>query len=336
MSYTRQRIADLLSAHVPVGKIATIVGVHRNTVANVRKDVENRGTAERKEGSGGHNRKRTEEFLADLSNTIEADPSTSMRKLAKKAGVSEGTIRNSVVDLELTSYVRRRRQLLTKTTKKTRVAKGKKLLARCKKEGPSTVRIFSDKKLWTVDQARNARNDRWLAYHVEDVPPINVTKHPASAMMLGVVSSDGKRMPPYWFPKGLKIGTVEYLDVLINVVKPWLDAQYPDGNYVWQQDSAPSHRAKMTQEWCAGNLSAFWPWGIWPPASPDLNPLDYAIWGNVERVACARPHPSVDALKAAVEQEWANMSAEFVIKSCKAFRSRLETMLVADGGHFEK
>lgn len=52
---------------------------------------------------------------------------------------------------------------------------------------------------------------RFLAYCVDEVPPINSSKHPASAMMLGVVASDGKRMPPFWFPNGLKIGAKEYL-----------------------------------------------------------------------------------------------------------------------------
>lgn len=80
--------------------------------------------------------------------------------------------------------------------------------------------------MWTVDRARNAKNDRWLAYQVEDVPPIMKTKHPASAMMLGVVASNGARMPPFWFAKGLKIDTEVYLDVLKNVVKPWIDATF--------------------------------------------------------------------------------------------------------------
>ena len=53
---------------------------------------------------------------------------------------------------------------------------GRKLLGWLKKADGSIVRIFSDKKLWTVDRKRNARNDRWLAYHVEEVPPINCTK----------------------------------------------------------------------------------------------------------------------------------------------------------------
>ncbi|QQP55180.1 Transposable element tcb2 transposase, partial [Caligus rogercresseyi] len=224
-----------------------------------------------------------------------------MRKQAKNLGVSKDTIRNAVQDLGLVSYVRRRRQLLSDASKETRGIKGKKLLTWMKHNG-STVWIFSDKKLWTVDQVLNSRNDRYLAYCIEEVPSINTTKHPASAMMLGVVSSDGNRMPPFWFPKGLKIGAKEYLEVMQNVVKPWLDATYPEGNYVFQQDSAPGHKAKITQKWCEENLAAFWPWSMWPPSSPDCNPLDYGIWGVVERKACSIPHASVDALKAAVEK----------------------------------
>lgn len=63
------------------------------------------------------------------------------------------------------------------------------------KHHPSTICIFSDKKTWTVNQTRNSRNDQYLASCVEEVPPINTTKHLASVMMLGDVGSDGQRMP---------------------------------------------------------------------------------------------------------------------------------------------
>ena len=75
---------------------------------------------------------------------------------------------------------------------------------------------------------------------------------------------------------------------------------------------------------------------MWPPQSPDLSPLDFGIWGNVERVACATPHPSVPALKTAVDQAWADMSDELVVRVCARFRPRLEDMVAAEGGHFEK
>ncbi len=124
--------------------------------------------------------------------------------------------------------------------------------------------------------------------------------------------------------------------MLQNVVKPWVDTTYPGMAVVWQQDSALSHRAKMTQDWCKENFPAFWPWSMWPPSSPDLNPLEYGIWGYAEREVCRTSHPSVDALKAAVDLEWARMSEAYIRKTCSVFRPRLEAMLAADGGHFEK
>ena len=143
-------------------------------------------------------------------------------------------------------------------------------------------------------------------------------------------------MPPYWFPKGLRMGATEYITVMEDIVKPWLDATYPEGNYVWQQDGAPGHTANKTQKWCADNLAKFWTKEMWPPSSPDLNPLDYSIWSVVESKACAQPHANVQMLKASVNKEWANMSEEYVARTCNAFRKRLEAVIAAKGGHIEK
>ncbi|QQP48702.1 Uncharacterized protein FKW44_009096 [Caligus rogercresseyi] len=84
-----------------------------------------------------------------------------------------------------------------------------------------------------------------------------------------------------------------------------------------------------------GQEASHFSWSIWPPSRPDCNPLDYGIWGVVERKACSIPHASVDVLKAAVEKEWAEMSVDFIVKTCKAFKPRIEAMLKANGGHFE-
>ncbi len=74
---------------------------------------------------------------------------------------------------------------------------------------------------------------------------------------------------------------------------------------------------------------------MWPPSSPDLSPLDFAVWGEMERKACSILQPNVESLKEAVECEWAAMSTDFIVSSCRAFRPRLEAMLEANGGHFE-
>ena len=46
--------------------------------------------------------------------------------------------------------------------------------------------------------------------------------------------------------------------------------------FIFQQNGAPAHGAKLAQEWFALIEK-----DSWPPNSPDLNPLDYAVWGAV-------------------------------------------------------
>ena len=84
-------------------------------------------------------------------------------------------------------------------------------------------------------------------------------KHPASVMVFGLVSSDGKKMPPVFSPSVGRINTEINLEILRNKVKPWIPANYPDGYYVFQQDGAPAHTSKRAQEWLDANLKTFWP-----------------------------------------------------------------------------
>ncbi len=97
------------------------------------------------------------------------------------------------------------------------------------KHNGSTVRIFSDKNIFTVGQKRNIKTDRFLTFCVDEMPPINNTKHPAHAMMLGVIASNDKWIPLLWFPSGTRVGIKEYLKALKIHMKPWVEATFPNG-----------------------------------------------------------------------------------------------------------
>ena len=53
-----------------------------------------------------------------------------------------------------------------------------------------------------------------------NMPKVMKTKFLATAMVFGVVSSEGHIMPPHIFEVGLKVNTKVYLDVLKSVVIP--------------------------------------------------------------------------------------------------------------------
>ena len=56
------------------------------------------------------------------------------------------------------------------------------------------------------------------------------------------------------------------------------------------------------------------------PQSPDLNPLDYSIWWQVESKACAKCHSNVEELIASVSNQWRSMRKDYIMNFCKAFR----------------
>ncbi|QQP55236.1 Uncharacterized protein FKW44_008361, partial [Caligus rogercresseyi] len=84
------------------------------------------------------------------------------------------------------------------------------------------------------------------------------------------------------------------------------------------------------------NLPYHWSPDLWPPSSPDCNPLDYFFWGMVENKTSKHAHNTLDSLRAAIVEEFANMKKDVVAKACGRFRHRLEMVVAADGGYIEK
>ncbi len=71
-------MSALLSAQVPLTDICKIAGCGETLLKKAKKlDKEGKGL-KRKPGSGGHNKKLTEDFLTGLACEIKASPTTTM------------------------------------------------------------------------------------------------------------------------------------------------------------------------------------------------------------------------------------------------------------------
>ncbi|QQP57039.1 Uncharacterized protein FKW44_001901 [Caligus rogercresseyi] len=79
-----------------------------------------------------------------------------------------------------------------------------------------------------------------------------------------------------------------------------------------------------------------WPKNMWPPQSPDLNPLDFSILWHVESKACKIRHSNVNDLKTSVNKVWRSMRKVYVADVCRAFRGRLEAVIEAKGGQIHQ
>ena len=160
----RQRVQDLLCAQVPKKRICEIIWVGLTTAKRLNRPTKGGKTVKRKAGSGGSILVITEEFLADLRAKIKTYPVRSLRKITQDFYVAKTTILKAVGKLWMHLYMPRRCQLRSATAKTNKVKIGKRLINWMRKKPASRVLVFSDKKNWTEDEARNTRNDHYLFY----------------------------------------------------------------------------------------------------------------------------------------------------------------------------
>ena len=279
---------------------------------------------------------RTPEFVQGVAKVVKEDPSKSMGKIAAEVGASRRTVERVVKDdLNLKSYVLARRHLLTEDQKERRMLRAAALINDLKHVSAGMLRFFSDEKNFVQDMKNNRQNDRWLAESPDEVPVVMHSKYPAHVMVLGVISNEGDIMEPVFIPDGLRLNAKEYVGLLEQHVKPWMDTVANGRPYVFQQDSAPAHKARTTQAWLFANVPYHWSPDLWPPSSPDCNPLDYFVWGVLEREVNRSPHNSKDSLKAAIRDAVDGIDRDAVVRACSSFRSRLEGVVAAHGGHIE-
>ena len=74
---------------------------------------------------------------------------------------------------------------------------------------------------------------------------------------------------------------------------------------------------------------------LWPPNSPDLNPLDYYVWGVVEKEVNKHPHNTKFSLMEAIARAMEDINKDHLIKACSRFRTRIESVIEAEGGYIE-
>jgi hypothetical protein len=135
--------------------------------------------------------------------------------------------------------------------------------------------------------------------------------------------------------QGIKINGAYYRDVILTQQLLPTMREVSGEYFIFQQDSAPAHRAHDTVTLLEQATPAFIPPDLWPPNSPDLNPVDYRIWGTVQqRVYQTKVH-NVDELKQRLVDIWHGMKQSVIDIAIDEWRHRLRACVRAKRGHFE-
>jgi len=110
---------------------------------------------------------------------------------------------------------------------------------------------------------------------------------------------------------GAKINGQYYRDVLQQKLLPAI--RRVSGNmFIFQQDSAPAHRARDTIELLRRSTPDFIAPHMWPPNSPDLNSVDYAIWPIMQQRPCQTRVHDIDQLWHCLITVWCGLEQRAV------------------------
>lgn len=201
------------------------------------------------------------------------------------------------------------------------------------------VMIWSDENVFTVQAVTNQQNDRACAANNNDLPQGSRMhfrrQKPAGLMVWAAMASDGNKSLLLFVEEGMKVNSGVYLQMLQGSVLPWVTEQFGT-SCIFTQNLAPAHTANVSQKWSSEHFAGFWDKNVSPPSSPNINPMDYAIWSiigtDVSKVYCS----NVPDLKEAMVTAWADFDEEVVRRTCASVTSCLRAVIRAKGGHIEK
>ena len=120
------------------------------------------------------------------------------------------------------------------------------------------------------------------------------------------LSWNGKTLKKIFIdPQKTKVNQKTFIDLLKTSLLPECRRLYPDNDFVFMQDSAPSHRAKATQNFLRNNTPDFISSQEWTPHSPDLNSLDYPVWDILQELVYeGRREPFANLIIPAKARDW--------------------------------
>lgn len=273
---------------------------------------------------------------------IEEDPSLSTRTIANQEGLSHSTVWRILHEMLLYPYHIQRVQALEEGDFPLRAQ-----FCDWFEEQRVAVHYFEKKILFT-DEAGFTKNGifnfhnnhEWAAENPHAIVRRG-HQHRFSLNVWGGII-DEHLIGPVFLPQRLNGQT--YTDFLQNELPQLLENLPLDlrAQMWFMHDSAPPHFSIIARQHIQNVYGNRWigrggpvPW---PPRSPDLNPLDFYLWGHLKQLVYSRPIRNVDVLRQRIQEGFETIrNNPRILQGVRGnLLKRLRACRDANGSHFEQ
>lgn len=313
-------------------EIAAKVG-HGVTPSGIRKLVKRFGVTGSIENQTGRGRRKvttpqTDRRIARLSLQNRKSSAGDINKAICEAGVtvSDRTVRRRLVDAGLRARIPRKKPFLNPVQRQKRLAWAKEHIS-------WTVDDWA-KVMWSDETRISIFGSDGIRYvrrrPGEDCLPECMTstmKHPLSIMIWGCMSRKA-------------VGRIQVLDGIVNasrymkeVLEPKMLPSAHDlfgegGDFIFQQDGAPCHTARVCMKWFDQHQVKLL---TWPGNSPDLNPIEN-LWSRLKKLVSAkRPSNKKDLIEAVIRSWFHVITPDNLEKLVDSMHRRCQAVIKAKG-----
>ena len=154
--------------------------------------------------------------------------------------------------------------------------------------------------------------------------------------MVSVAVSKSGKTSLVFVDRGAKVNSTYYCDHVLGGNGLLRDIRRLSVNrFIFQQDGAPAHRSRQTVAFLRENAPEFIEPENCPPNSPDLNPVDYSIWGALQHLVYQQKIRDMDHLKEMLTWCWEQIGQDLLNKAIVQWLCRISLVIWAKGGHIE-
>ena len=347
---SRIRAVSMIEAGLSIHKVAKVVGVAVRTIRRWLVRSKSGMSLQNKRGRG---RKTS---VTMVPKVVIAKTIGKRMKSTRKISQNLKSKGSSISHVTVHSYLRK--------NLKVRPYKPQVQPKLTEKQRESRIKFCNDRKKWSIDAWRrvlfsdespfelfhtpNKQNDRVWTNSSANVQPTEKVKFPGKIMVWGVMSYRALSHL-HIIPKGKTVNSEYYVEVILkqSLASTMLRTRDSDtilerkllperSKAIFQQDGAPAHTSKRSQKWLKDNMPGYWAKDIWPPNSPDLNPIEN-LWSilqsKLDTMDCAT---NLNILEKQLLLAWKEISPETSENLIAGMPSRIKKCLELNGGYIGK